>query len=263
MDNTISFQKVLNAKMVNKVIVYTAAAMIFAASPARPVSAAEAGSWTESALAPVSTQELAAGNPDENTQQTPQTGESDNETGSGTQTEDDSSEEESTAIISSLVGTPVFIILAVAIAGVLALIGYSVYSLFRKDDDTPDEYSEDEYYEDDQYYDDEYYEDGQYYDDNYYEDGQYYGDEYYEDELYYDDNYYEDGQYYDNGYYEDSGEYYEENEEYPDDEYYEENEEYYEDEYYEENQQYSDEEYYEDNEQYPGEEYYKDNNRRR
>lgn len=59
-----------------------------------------------------------------------------------------------TEMTSNLFGTPVMIILAIAIFGVIALIVYSVYGLFKKDDDNDSEYDE-------EYFDDEYYEDSQ------------------------------------------------------------------------------------------------------
>ena len=90
---------------------------------------------------------------------------------------DDSTDIEGEAdTVTSLLGTPIVVLLAVAIIGVLALIAYSVYNLFRRDNMPSDEYG---YDEDGQYYEDEYYEDndnGQYPDEEYYEDndnGQY------------------------------------------------------------------------------------------
>lgn len=172
-------------------------------------------------------------NPDTDAEQVPPAVEPGPETGSETQTEDDSSEEGNTIIVSNLIGTPVYIVLAVAIVGVLALIGYSIYSLFKKDSDTSDENYEDEYYEDS---DEEYYEDIQPDSD----------EEFYEDnEQYSDEEYYEDG------------------EQYPDEEYYEDDEQYSDEEYYENSEQYSDEEYYENNEQDADNEYYEDNDNRR
>ena len=159
------------------------------------------------------------------TEQAPPAGESAVDTGSETQTEDDSSGGENTVIVSNLIGTPVYIVLAVAIVGVLALIGYSVYSLFKRDDDASDEYYGDEYYEDDE--DEEYYEDDEEYSD----------EEYYED----DEEYYEnDGQYSDEEYYENNGQY-------PDEAFYENDEQYPDEAFYENNEPDSDETYYEDN----------------
>jgi len=133
-------------------------------------------------------------------------------------------------VTSSLIGTPVILILGLAVVGVMSLIGYSVYSLFKKEDDSdedyededesyPDEdYYEDGDYEDDQYADNAYYEDEQYTDNAYYKDEQYAHDEYYESEQYADDEYYEDGQYADDEYYEDG--------QYADDAYYEDEQEF-------------------------------------
>jgi len=121
----------------------------------------------------------------------------DNETPS----EDSTIEEGNADITTPLIGTPVVVALAAAIVGVIALIGYSVYGLFKKDYNTIDEYYEDESYEQDEYYEDE-----QYSDDEYYEnDEQYSDDEYYEDdEQYSDDEYYEDEESYsDDGDYDD------------------------------------------------------------
>lgn len=125
--------------------------------------------------------------------------------GSEAQDEDDNAESV-TEKTSDLFGAPVIIVLGIAILGVLAMICYSVYSLFKRDND-------DGYYEDGQYDDDGYYGDTQYSDDEYYEDEQYIDDEYYEDEYYEngqysDDEYYENEQYSDDGYYENG--YYEE-----------------------------------------------------
>lgn len=142
------------------------------------------------------------------------------------------------AVTGHLIGTPVLLVLGLAIVGIMALIGYTVYSLFKKEDDATDEYGEDDYYSDEQYYENRYYEDGQYdeyYENEQYADSEYYGDgqysvnEYCADEQYTDDEYYADGQYPDDEYYE--------NEQYPDSEYYE-------------DEQYSDDGYYE-NGQYP------------
>ena len=126
-------------------------------------------------------------------------------TNNETDTDASTAVENDSDTVSSLLGTPIVVILAVAILGVVALIAYSVYNLFRRDNTLTDEdgeYYEDEYYEDeyyeDEYYEDEYYEDngdGQDLEDEYYEDngdGEYYEDEYYEDEQHYKDEYYED-----------------------------------------------------------------------
>ena len=82
-----------------------------------------------------------------------------------TQTEEDTEENYSEAS-GSLLGTPVVVALAVAIFAVLALICYSVYSFFRKDGNTANEYEED--YEEEPYSDEEYYEEN-YSDEEYYE----------------------------------------------------------------------------------------------
>lgn len=128
-------------------------------------------------------------------------------------------------VTSSLIGTPVILILGLAVVGVMSLIGYSVYSLFKKEDyeDEDETYLDDEYYEDgdyedSQYTDSAYYEDDQYTDNAYYENDQYTDDEYYESEQYPDDEYYEDGQYADDEYYEDG--------QYADDAYYEDEQEF-------------------------------------
>ncbi|MDE6363485.1 MAG: SH3 domain-containing protein, partial [Lachnospiraceae bacterium] len=154
-------------------------------------------------------------------------------------------------VVSNLLGTPIVMILAFAILGVLALIAYSVYNLFRRDNTPSEEY--DAYYEDnedEQYYEDEYYEDN--------ENGLYYGVEYYEDnadEQYDEDAYYEDNtdiQYADDEYYQED----ESDTTYDDDEYYQEDESdtTYDDEYYQEDESdttYADDEYYEDNPEDP------------
>ena len=71
-----------------------------------------------------------------------------------TQTEEDT-EENYSETTGSLLGTPVVVVLAVAIFAVLALICYSVYSFFRKDGNTTNEYEED--YEEELYSDEKYY----------------------------------------------------------------------------------------------------------
>ncbi|MDE7274370.1 MAG: SH3 domain-containing protein [Lachnospiraceae bacterium] len=179
---------------------------------------------------PVTAPTAAEENPDPGiSEDTPPAALPDNESVAEPQTEDDSPADNFIEVTSPLLGTPILVVIAIAILGVLAMICYSVYSLFRKDNDAADEddlYSDDEYYEDDPYSDDEYYEDNSYADDEYYEDNPYSDDEYYEDDSYSDDEYYEDDQYPDDEYYEDD--------QYPDDEYYEDT-------------QYPDDEYYEDN----------------
>lgn len=215
---------------------------------------------------PVTSQTPAAQNPStedpstenpvpENPEETPPAAAPDNETGSEIQTQDSSSEEGNDMSVSQLIDTPVVIGLIAAILGVMALIGYTVYSLFKKSSDTADEYYEDdESYEEGLYSDDEYYEDDERYPDGgYYEEELFSDDEYYADEPYSDDEYYADEPYPDDEY---SGE-----EPYSNDEYYEE-ESYPDDEYYEE-ELYSDDEYYDDNEPYSDEDYYEDNDKRR
>lgn len=157
-------------------------------------------------------------NPDTGTEQVPSVDEIDTETGSEPRTEDDSPDEGHTTVVSSLIGTPVFIVLAAAIVGVLALIGFSVYGLFKKDDDTSEADDEEDYYEDMQYSDEDYHEDNETYFEEDYEGGQYPDEDYHEDNEAYPD-----------------GEYYEDNEIYPDGEYYEDNETYSGNEYYENN----------------------------
>ncbi len=80
----------------------------------------------------------------------------DTEADSDLMTDEDSTDEDNYVEISSrhLLGTPVLISLAIAVVGVIALICYSVYSLFKKETDT-EEY-EDEYYEDEEYDDAQY-----------------------------------------------------------------------------------------------------------
>lgn len=117
---------------------------------------------------------------------------------------------------SGIIGKPVILILTLAIFGVLALICYSVYSLFRKDEDTTEEeYGEEEYYGD--AYSEESFYDENSYDENSYEENSY-------DENSYDDERYEDGEY-DGAYYDGNYAEYE----YPDEES-PDNEEYFEDE---------------------------------
>lgn len=90
-----------------------------------------------------------------------------------------------------LFGAPVIIMLVAAIIGVIALIGYSLYSLFKKDNSVVNEYPESEYYEDDsEYYNEEYYEDTAYQDSDYTDDNDYEEEQYMENE-YADDEYYE------------------------------------------------------------------------
>lgn len=152
-------------------------------------------------------------------------------------------------VTSSLIGTPVILILGLAVVGVMSLIGYSVYSLFKKDEDYEDEsYPDDDYYEDEddedgQYADSEVYEDEQYADSEDYEDQQYADNEVYKNEQYADDNYYENEQYPDDKYENrrHAGNKYYENRRYPDNGYYE-NGQYTDDEYYEDGQ-YSDDVY--------------------
>lgn len=160
-------------------------------------------------------------------------------------TEDNSSEEGYTEEISHLFGAPVFIGMAVAILGVIALIGYSVYSLFLKDsadlgDYSDDEYSDDEYYDTDPYSDEMYYEREPLADDEYFEDERAADDEYFEDEPFSDDEYSQEEPRSNDGYYE--------YEQLSDDEYFE-NGQYSDEEYYEDGQ-FSDDEYFEE-EQYP------------
>lgn len=158
-------------------------------------------------------------NPDANAVETPPADIPVNEPVNEVQTEDNSSEEGITEVTSQLLGTPVMVVLAIAIVGVIALIGYSVYSLFKKETNNGEAYYEDEYYEDGQYSDDEY--------DEYDEEEPYSDDEYYEEEPYSDDEYYGEEPYSDSEC--------DEEEPYSDDEYYEDNEQYFEYEYYEDN----------------------------
>lgn len=165
---------------------------------------------------PANAQTPAPETPDTNTVETPPDESPDDVLNSEPQSEGTPSEGGNTAVISRLIETPVVVGLVAAIIGVIALIAYSVYSLFKKDTNAGDEYYEDEYCEDDDPYSD---------------------DNYYDDELLYPDD-----------------EYYEENEPYPDDECYEGNEydtdQYSDDNYYEDDNPYSDDEYYESNMQY-------------
>ena len=121
----------------------------------------------------------------------------DTEADSDLMTDEDSTDEDNYVEISSrhLLGTPVLISLAIAVVGVIALICYSVYSLFKKETDTEeyeDEYYEDEEYDDAQYSETEYYEEEPYSDEEYYEEEQYSDEEYYEDQPYSDEEYYEE-----------------------------------------------------------------------
>ena len=113
------------------------------------------------------------------------------ETSSETETKEEVKETEVSGIEVMSGGVKaLFIILSVALFG---LIGFTAYKIFKDNDKEDDEYYEDEY-ADNGYYEDEYYED-EYEDDEYYEDeyadNEYYEDEYYEDE-YADDEYYEE-----------------------------------------------------------------------
>ena len=144
----------------------------------------------------------------------------DTEADSDLMTDEDSTDEDNYVEISSrhLLGTPVLISLAIAVVGVIALICYSVYSLFKKETDTEeyeDEYYEDEEYDDAQYSETEYYEEEPYSDEEYYEEEQYSDEEYYEDQPYSDGEYYEDQPYSDEEYYEERDQYSEY--EYPED----------------------------------------------
>lgn len=121
--------------------------------------------------------------------------------------EDSSDEEAYTETTSHLLGTPVLIALAAAIIGVLALICYSVYSLFRKDTETSEGDYADGEYEDESYFDDGYYTDEPYPDDEDYADESYSDDGYYADEPYPDDAHYENESYADEEYREDAEEY--------------------------------------------------------
>ena len=134
--------------------------------------------------------------------------------------EEDSTDEDNYVEITSrhLLGTPVLVGLSIAVVGVIALICYSVYSLFKKETDTEeyeDEYYEDEEYDDAQYSETEYYEEEPYSDEEYYEEEQYSDEEYYEEEPYSDEEYYEDQPYSDEEYYEERDQYSEY--EYPED----------------------------------------------
>lgn len=132
-------------------------------------------------------------NPDTTIPETPPADNPASDPAGETQTEDSPAEEGYIEVPSRLLGTPVIIVLGVAIVGVMALIAYSVYGLFRKETVAGEDYSEEEYYEDEPYPEEEYYEDEpysgeEYYEDAYYEDEPYSGDEYYEDEYYEDNN---------------------------------------------------------------------------
>lgn len=87
-------------------------------------------------------------------------------------TEEDTEEDTETKT-TRLFGTPVIVILVLAIVGVLALISYSVFSLFKKDGSSGGDYEagdyEDDYYEDEYYNDPSSPENGEYYEDTFYE----------------------------------------------------------------------------------------------
>lgn len=168
---------------------YVRADLVSSTPPATDQNPAAGNPGTNAAENP------AAENPDTNTAETPPAEIPANDPVSESQTEDGSSEEgEYTEVTTGLLGTPVLIVLGAAIVGVMVLIGYSVYNLFKKETVTV-EYG-DEYYEDEQYPDEEYYEDYEYYqeepDDGDYEDERYSDEEYYEDDQYSDEEYYED-----------------------------------------------------------------------
>lgn len=99
------------------------------------------------------------------------------------------STEADTEAFSGLLGTPVIIALVIAIFGVIALIVYSVYGLFKRDttSENGDMYFEDE--DDDAQYNDIYSED-EYDDDAQYDDM--YSEDEYDDDTQYDDMYSED-----------------------------------------------------------------------
>ena len=184
-------------------------------------------------------------NPGTEPEPVPPVEEPDTETDSEAQTDDDSSEEGYTAVASHLIGTPVYIVLAAAIAGVLALIGYSVYSLFKKDNDSSDDYCEDDYYEDEPFSDEEFFEDEPYSDEEFSENSEQLSDEEFSD---------------DNEQFSDE-EYFEDNDRFSDEEYFEDNDQFSDKEYFEDNDRFSDEEYFEDSEQFSAEEYFEDNDR--
>lgn len=101
------------------------------------------------------------------------------DTDTGTPAADTGDEE-----FSQLIGTSVIVGLAVAILGVMALIGYSVYGLFKRESPVEDPYDDGEYYDEEYYEEDD---DGSgYTDEEYYEedgpDAGYADEEYYEED---------------------------------------------------------------------------------
>ncbi len=174
----------------------------------------------------------------------------DNEPASAVPDEEDSTSGENyNEVTSRLLGTPIIILLTVAVLGVLAMICYSVYSLFKREpENDEDAYDDgDEQYDEDPYIDDGYDEREPYSDDDEDEEYEYPGEEYPGDE--YADGKYPDDRYADDEYPDD---------EYPDDEY---PDDQYSDDRYDSAWQDPDDEYYGDDETYSDEEYYEDNDK--
>ena len=170
-------------------------------------------------------------NPGTNATENPPAAIPDNEPASAVPDEEDSTSGETyNEVTSRLLGAPIIILLTVAVLGVLAMICYSVYSLFKRepenDEDAYDD--EDEQYDEDPYVDDGYDELEPYSDED--EDDEYPGEEYPEDE--YPDSEYPDDEYPDERY---SDDWYDRAEQDPDDEYYGDDETYPDDEYCEDN----------------------------